>query len=229
MPQKQAQFQALLSTYSPYCVMNMPVPTPPSLPGVARADGDAALGTRIRALRTARRWTLEQASQACGLARSTLSKIENAQMSPTYDAIIKLAAGFCVPVGQLFAPSREPMGTGRRSLCRRGDGVAHPTPYYQHRFLCTELSSKAMVPFVSTITARRFEEFDDWGRHQGEELVYVLTGSVRCYTEFYEPANLAAGDCLYIDSRMGHCLVSTSDADAQVLWISTGFGRDGQD
>jgi len=193
-----------------------------------RADGDAMLGTRIRALRAERQWTLEQAGQACGLARSTLSKIENGQMSPTYDAIIKLAAGFGIKVGQLFSTRQAPMGAGRRSICKRDDGVPHPTPYYQHRFLCTELSSKAMVPFVSRITARRFEDFDDWGRHSGEELIYVLAGSVRCYTEFYEPADLQVGDCLYIDSRMGHCVVSTSEADAQVLWISTGFGHDGQ-
>jgi len=192
-----------------------------------RADGDAMLGARIRALRAERNWTLEQASQACGLARSTLSKIENGQMSPTYDVIIKLAAGFGVKVGRLFASQEAPMGAGRRSICKQGDGIPHPTPYYQHQFLCTDLSSKTMVPFLSTITARRFEDFDDWGRHQGEELVYVLTGSVRCYTEFYEPADLQVGDCLYIDSRMGHCIVSTSEADAQVLWISAGFGRGG--
>jgi len=200
-----------------------------SAPSVKRADSDAALGVRIRALRTERNWTLEQASQACGLARSTLSKIENGQMSPTYDAIIKLAAGFGVKVGRLFASQEAPMGAGRRSICKRGDGIPHPTPYYQHQFLCTDLSSKTMVPFLSTITARRFEEFDDWGRHQGEELVYVLSGGVRCYTEFYEPADLQAGDCIYLDSRMGHCIVSTSEEDAQVLWISAGFGRGGQD
>jgi len=191
---------------------------------VQHADSDAALGARIRALRAERSWTLEQTSQACGLARSTLSKIENGQMSPTYDVIIKLAAGFGIKVGQLFVTHPAPMGAGRRSISRRGEGVPYATPYYQHRFLCAELSSKAMVPFVATITARRFEEFDDWGRHSGEELLYVLAGSVRCYTEFYEPADLQVGDCLYIDSRMGHCVVSTSAADAQVLWIATGSG-----
>ena len=45
------------------------------------------LGSRVRDLRKARNWTLEQAAQQAGLARSTLSKIENGQMSPTYDAL----------------------------------------------------------------------------------------------------------------------------------------------
>ena len=49
------------------------------------------LGERVRDLRKARGWTLEQAATQAGLARSTLSKIENGQMSPTYEALKKLA------------------------------------------------------------------------------------------------------------------------------------------
>ena len=51
------------------------------------------LGERVRAIRRARNWTLEEAAQRAGLARSTLSKIENEQMSPTFDAVQKLARG----------------------------------------------------------------------------------------------------------------------------------------
>ena len=50
----------------------------PSLIRMARADGQNAaiqplhLGARVRELRKARNWTLEQAAQQAGLARSTL-------------------------------------------------------------------------------------------------------------------------------------------------------------
>ena len=69
----------------------------PSLIRIARAGDSAALveplnlGQRVRALRKAKNWTLEQAAKKAGLARSTLSKIENEQMSPTFDAVKKLA------------------------------------------------------------------------------------------------------------------------------------------
>jgi DNA-binding XRE family transcriptional regulator len=55
-------------------------------------DGKAQpldLGARVRELRKAQDWTLEQAANQAGLARSTLSKIENGQMSPTYEALKK--------------------------------------------------------------------------------------------------------------------------------------------
>lgn len=182
---------------------------------------ETLLGERIRALRTARGWTLEQAGQRSGLARSTLSKIENGQMSPTYDALIKLATGFGMDLAELFAPAREQAGVGRRSINRAGEGVPHATPQLAHTLLCNDLSNKDMVPLHTFVLARAFEDFDDWSRHAGEEFVYVLRGSVRLFTEFYEPADLGPGDSWYIDSRMGHRVISTSEQDAEVLWLSS--------
>ena len=82
----------------------------PSLIRLARESGTqdrpqpVDLAIRVRELRKQREWTLEQAAQKAGLARSTLSKIENGQMSPTYDALKKLADGLDISVPQLFTP-----------------------------------------------------------------------------------------------------------------------------
>ena len=48
----------------------------------------SALAQRLRDLRRARDWTLKQAAQATGVAASTLSKIENGLLSPTYDNLL---------------------------------------------------------------------------------------------------------------------------------------------
>jgi transcriptional regulator with XRE-family HTH domain len=181
----------------------------------------SALAQRLRALRQARNWTLKQAAAATGVAASTLSKIENSLLSPTYDNLIKIAAGLDLDVAELFTASDAHMGTGRRSLSREGEGRQYETPYYDHRLLCTALSHKRMMPFHTRVKARSFDEFQDWSRHRGEEFVYVLEGEVMLYTEFYEPARLKAGESFYIDSRMGHRVISLSEADAIVLWVST--------
>jgi transcriptional regulator with XRE-family HTH domain len=188
------------------------------------------LGPRLRGLRGQKGWTLERAAQATGLARSTLSKIENAQMSPTYDALLKLAQGFAVDISELFEPhgsgAGPAAGSGRRSITRAGQGQPLPTPVYQHLLLCNDLSNKRMTPFRSTITARAFEDFADWDRHAGEELLYVLQGEVQLFTEFYEPERLAVGDCAYLDSRMGHRVISVGADNAVALWVSTTDPRD---
>ncbi|MGE8655819.1 MAG: helix-turn-helix domain-containing protein [Achromobacter sp.] len=186
-----------------------------------QGNKQSVLAQRLRALRRARDWTLKQAAQATGVAASTLSKIENGLLSPTYDNLIKIAAGLELDVAELFTASDAHMGTGRRSLSRQGEGRQYETPYYDHRLLCTALSHKRMMPFHTRVKARSFDEFQDWSRHGGEEFVYVLEGEVELYTEFYEPARLKAGESFYIDSRMGHRVISLSKQDALVLWVST--------
>ncbi|PTW52129.1 helix-turn-helix domain-containing protein [Rhodovulum kholense] len=198
-----------------------------SLIRIARAQGEAEaaepldLGRRVRELRTEKGWTLEQAARQAGLARSTLSKIENDQMSPTYDALKKLATGLGVSVPQLFTPMRGARAGGRMAVTRTGEGAAHATATYEHELMAGALARKRMMPYRTRIRARDVAEFDGWVRHEGEEFMYVLTGVVRLYTEFYAPVDMRRGDSAYYDATMGHNLVSVSQEDATVLWVTS--------
>ncbi|MGI9385463.1 MAG: helix-turn-helix domain-containing protein [Methyloligellaceae bacterium] len=192
-----------------------------TLAGVEQSLQPLKLGERVREIRKLNKWTLEEASKQTGLARSTLSKIENDQMSPTFDVVQKLASGLGIPMPQLFRPSNRRQTMGRRAVTRKGEGRAHPTPTYEHELLCNELTNKLMIPFKSWIRARDFEEFGGWVRHDGEEFLYVLDGELTFYSEFYEPVTLSRGDSIYYDSGMGHACVSVSEKDAEILWICT--------
>jgi transcriptional regulator with XRE-family HTH domain len=180
------------------------------------------LGERIREIRRRNTWTLEEASRRTGLARSTLSKIENEQMSPTFEVVQKLAAGLEIELPQLFEAAEPSGATGRRTITREGEGRPRVTATYEHELLSVELAKRKMIPFKTRVRARSFDAFSSWVRHPGEEFLYVLEGSVALYTEFYEPVVLAAGDSVYYDSDMGHACVSVSDEDALILWVSTG-------
>ena len=200
---------------------------PKSLIQVARENGQhdhvepLDLGMRVRELRKASNWTLEQAAKQAGLARSTLSKIENGQMSPTYDALKKLALGLEISVPQLFtAPHREKVN-GRLAVVKAGEGVHQATTTYEHELLAESLTKKKMLPYRARVRARSIEEFDGWVRHDGEEFLFVLTGVILLYTEFYEPIEMRRGDSAYYDSTMGHNVVSTSDEDANILWVTS--------
>lgn len=195
---------------------------------IARADGAETeraeplnLGLRVRELRKERGWTLEQAAGQAGLARSTLSKIENGQMSPTYEALKKLAEGLAISVPQLFTPPSKGQVSGRMAVTKSGDGQAHATATYEHRLLAGALRAKQMLPYTARIRARSVEEFDGWVRHDGEEFLYVLTGVARLYTEFYEPVDLRRGDSAYYDASMGHNVISLSPEDATILWVTS--------
>ncbi len=185
----------------------------------ARAPLD--LGERVRELRKARDWTLEQAAQKAGLARSTLSKIENGQMSPTFDAVRKLATGLDISIPQLFTAPKSDKVLARRAITRSGEGRGLITPTYEHEILASDLSHKQMMPYRATVRARSIDEFDGWVRHDGEEFLYVLTGVVEFYSEFYEPVELRRGDSAYYDASMGHNVISRSQDDAVILWVTS--------
>ena len=194
---------------------------------IARENGKSAeteplnLGARVRELRKARKWTLEQAATQAGLARSTLSKIENGQMSPTYDALKKLAVGLEISVPQLFTPPQRDKINGRMSVTKAGTGAHQATTTYEHELLGETLTKKQMLPYRARIRARNIEEFDGWVRHDGEEFLFVLTGVIRLFTEFYEPIEMRRGDSAYYDATMGHNVISVSDEDATILWVTS--------
>ncbi|SPH17810.1 HTH-type transcriptional regulator SutR [Defluviimonas aquaemixtae] len=195
---------------------------------IAREDGASVheaeplnLGERVRELRKARGWTLEQAAGQAGLARSTLSKIENGQMSPTYEALKKLAEGLAITVPQLFTPPSRAQISGRMAVTKASEGQAVATATYEHRLLAGALRAKQMLPYSTRVRARDMAEFDGWVRHDGEEFLYVLTGVVRLYTEFYEPVDLRRGDSTYYDATMGHNVISLSAEDATILWVTS--------
>jgi transcriptional regulator with XRE-family HTH domain len=215
----------LLACLSETCAMKLSDPT--SLIRVVRDTGETErtepldLGARVRDLRKARNWTLEQAARQAGLARSTLSKIENGQMSPTFDALKKLAVGLEISVPQLFTPPTHGQVGGRLAVTKMHEGNAVTTVTYEHELLAETLTKKQMMPYRTRVRARSAEEFDGWVRHAGEEFLYVLTGVVRFYTEYYEPIEMRRGDSAYYDATMGHNVISTSQEDATILWVTS--------
>ncbi len=140
-------------------------------------------------------------------------------MSPTYDALKKLAVGLEISVPQLFTPPAKGKVGGRMAVTKNGEGNETATVTYKHELLAETLAQKKMLPYRARVRARSMDEFDVWVRHEGEEFMYVLTGVVRLYTEFYEPVDMRRGDSAYYDATMGHNVVSLSDEDASILWV----------
>ena len=151
----------------------------------------------------------------------SLSKIENGQMSPTYDALKKLAVGLEISVPQLFTPPSKNEVSGRLIVTKAGQGTAQARTTYEHDLLSEGLTQKKMLPYQARIRARRFEESGEWVRHDGEEFLYVLTGIITLFTEFYEPIEMRRGDSAYYDASMGHNVISISDDDATILWVTS--------
>ncbi|WP_120500173.1 helix-turn-helix domain-containing protein [Roseovarius sp. EL26] len=182
-------------------------------------DGEI-LGKMIRDARKEMGLTLEETAKAAAIGRSTLSKIENNQTKPSFEIIRRLMQTLELRTPQLFVQSSQTGISGRRDYTKKDKGEHQVTRTYDHELLCTDLTSKRMLPYISAIKARDVTEFDSWVRHSGEEFMYVISGELTLYTEHYRPLPMQAGDSVYYDSSMGHGCVSTSEEDAKVLWVS---------
>ncbi|MFO1068102.1 MAG: XRE family transcriptional regulator [Geminicoccaceae bacterium] len=183
----------------------------------------ARLGKALRAIRNQRQLTLADVSARTGVSVSTLSKVENGQLSLTYDKLVQLSEGLQVDITALFSAEPQveagpaPAVSARRSVNRRREGMIVATPNYDYRYLCTDLAHKAMVPILITIRARSIIEFSAMSSHAGEEFIYVLRGTVEVHTDVYEPTTLGPGESMYIDSTMRHAFLSTGEQPALML------------
>jgi len=177
------------------------------------------LGTRLREWRQSRGLTLAHVSQKTGVASSSLSKIENQQVSVSYHTLKKVCDGLEIPIEEIINPEHKTFAPGRRSLTKANMGSEFRCTQYIYSAHATDMSKKDMIPLEMTVLARNTSEFEDWNKHEGEEFVYVLSGEIEVHTEFYAPTRLKPGDSLYFDSSMGHMYISISAENAKILSI----------
>ncbi len=187
------------------------------------------IGLRLKDVRHGLRLTLSNVSRKTGVSISNLSKIENDQVSPSFDILKKICDGLEISLEDFVRPGEKSMVSGRKTATRLGEGVHFTSGQYDYKAHASELSHKGMVPLEMSIRARSIEEFDHWSRHSGEEFTYVLSGEIEVHTEHYAPFRLVAGESAYFDSSMKHLFISISDEDARILSVSydpkAGAGR----
>jgi len=180
-------------------------------------------GGALRALRTARGWTLAEVAHRTGLPISSLSKIENDRMSLSYDKLTRLCAGMEIDIAELFAAdtaANAPVGVaGRRSITRAGEGHVIDTNNYLHLYPAADLLNKRFVPIIVEIHVRSLADFGELVRHPGEEYTCVMEGVVELHTDLYAPVRLEVGDSIYFDSGMGHAYIAIGRGKCRVLSI----------
>ena len=189
------------------------------------------LGSLVRALRRQKGWTLRQMSERVGIPPSTLAKVEQDKLSLTYDKLQQLTARVGLTMAEFLAQADPPkvdepkVVTARRSLTRDGNSIQVSTPNYDYEYLCADLREKRMVPILTRIRAHDIKEFGEPVRHQGEEFVFVLEGTVEVHLQFYTSVVLKAGEGIYLDSTMGHAYVAKDCETALVLGVCSGEDR----
>ncbi|PZQ84037.1 MAG: hypothetical protein DI549_06165 [Ancylobacter novellus] len=194
--------------------------------GAPAPEGDAPpvvafnhLGARVRSLRQEAGMSLRELSERTVIASSHLSMFERgvAFLSPA--RLNAIAEVFGRSLAELLG------GTSGRDfpVVRRGQGriVGSFGPGVTIEQLT--VSQRLMDAEVWTIDPDR--ESDGFYAHEGEELIYVLEGSLEIALADRDAEVLNPGDGAYFNSRIAHRWRNTGGVPAKVLWINTDSDR----
>jgi hypothetical protein len=159
-------------------------------------------------------------STVVGIPLSTLAKIERSELSLTYDKLLQLSERLEIGLPELFSlppVPQNPVGTGRRSISGEANTITVASRNYDDNYLCSDLRTKIMTPIVIDVKASSIEDFGPLITHDGEEFIYVISGSIVVHTSFYEPTEIEAGGGHYLDSQMGHAYVRANGCDSATI------------
>lgn len=182
-------------------------------------DDKLLLGARIAGFRKTAGVTLAQLAKACDLSEATLSRIENGRSQVSAHHLFLLAQVLRVDIADFFRQDAEPLMKGMRSITRKGDGARHSLARYVSEVLNADLSRKDMHPAINHVRAKTLDEVGGYSSHDGEEFLYVLSGSIALHSDIYTPTILNAGDSMYFEGSMNHAYLNMGDGIATILVV----------
>lgn len=183
-------------------------------------DTNAAIGTKVKNLRTEKKMTLKQLSEESGLSVGYLSQFERGLSSIALDFLEKLSVILEVPLSELFREDPPPPTL---------DPVVHGielhfteiSPRIYQSILRSAGAPGQMLPRIYTLYPFDGDEDQiELYSHEGEEFLYVLEGVV---TFFLEDARylLYPGDSIHIASTRRHNWANRTSRSAKILTINT--------
>ncbi|BCA81120.1 XRE family transcriptional regulator [Desulfuromonas sp. AOP6] len=181
------------------------------------------IGTKIKALRKARKLTLQDVARETGFSPALISQIENNNVSPPIATLSKIARFFDVKMGHFFEDDEEDrkyevVRRGERRVISRVISKAGTGHGYTYEALSFQKQNKKMEPFVLTVSERAEEE--TLYNHEGEEFLLILRGTAEVILED-QRFILQEGDAIYFDSDLRHRLLSLDGQEVEVLAVVT--------
>lgn len=172
---------------------------------------------KLKLLRTQAGMTLEELAQAAELTRSYVSKVERGLANPSVGVALKLAKALKLPVDELFGQAATDSAV---TITRAANAKAKNPDDGAPRLVAGTAPGQKVVAFVLQ-PGRDDRAGHPMNNHDGEELVYVLSGTIDLKLGGKtEP--LVAGDCAHFNASVPHRLICTSEQPAEVLLVIAG-------
>ncbi|WP_331767039.1 XRE family transcriptional regulator [Embleya sp. NBC_00896] len=168
---------------------------------------------RLRRLRAERGLTLAALSEATGISKSTLSRLESGQRRPSLELLLPLAGAYHVALDDLVG------------VPETGDPRVRLTPRtLPNGGTCVALSRSPgpLQAYKLVIPDRGVEP--EFRTHEGYEWLYVLDGRLRLVLAGHDLV-LGPGEAAEWDTRLPHWFGSADGRPVEILSL---FGRQGE-
>jgi transcriptional regulator with XRE-family HTH domain len=174
-----------------------------------------SLGQALRERRKSRGLTLQKLADECGLSQPFLSQLENGKAMPSLLALHEVAAALGTSAQELLQPSNSAevsLVRGDSTRCYElGDGTT----------ACFLVDGSGHQLETNLITAKPGSESGCQLAHDGEEMIYVLEGSISVKLRDHEPVELNAGDAYTYPAGTPHEWQNVGKATARFLFVNT--------
>jgi transcriptional regulator with XRE-family HTH domain len=181
---------------------------------------EAVIAERVREFRLHLGLTVGQLAERSGMSKGMLSKIENAQASPSLSTLARLSDALSVPVTAFFRGLSEEQDV-LHVQAGKGLEIQHKGSGPGHRYQSLGTMSaphNTLQPLLVTLTERA-EEFPLY-QHAGTEIVYVLTGRIE-YGYGSSRYVLEPGDAIQFVGEVPHGPAALIELPIQFLAIKS--------
>ncbi|MFC4536896.1 helix-turn-helix domain-containing protein [Sphaerisporangium dianthi] len=174
----------------------------------------AAVGPRLRGLRSRNGITLTDLAAATGISISTLSRLESGQRRPSLELLLPLARELRVPIDELIGAPHT------------GDPRLHLKPVTHNGMTLLPLTRRAgsLQAYKLIVSPETRSREPEQSSHEGYEWLYVLDGRLRLILGDNDLI-LGPGEAAEFDTRVPHWFGSADDEAVELLTL---FGRQGE-
>jgi DNA-binding transcriptional MerR regulator/quercetin dioxygenase-like cupin family protein len=171
------------------------------------------LGHKLRRLRKKRGLGVVEAARRAKISAGFLSAIELSRANPSVATLQRLTATYGTTVLEFYDVPKQ-----SNHLVRPRDRQAIQT---QNGVRIELLSIGARQLESQIFRIQPGAGSDGAYSHQGEEFIYMMSGTLEIWLDELECHTLTEGDSFWFESTVGHRWYNPSSEEAVLLWINT--------
>ncbi|SFM32682.1 helix-turn-helix domain-containing protein [Shimia aestuarii] len=174
----------------------------------------AKLGNLIRKCRQQRKLTLKELCDKAGVSVGYLSQVERGNATPSLGTLAQIARALDLGL-DYFVARPKPGDAVSYAAQRRKFSISDSGVTYEA--LSTDFPGHELSAFIMNCPPG-FES--ETFQHEGEEFIYVLSGSIEKSLDG-ETFTLREGDSLHYNGMTPHSWKTLGDTPARMLWTGT--------